>query len=1074
MTGRIASLLLSVLVATLVAAQPAAPQAAGWTVVDYASLVDGRRMTHAGEPVGRLLELLDGRPLPPPGQRSGDRALHAALDPLVEPYAFVLSDVLDSVEAPSERPWFEVARLWEPGERQPAWAELLRARRFVVESDGAGTLRVALPWEPAGDPRRVEASVAAGHAWTAAWPVLRHVFAAERRRLAGAGEAPALNVRAYAYVHSPERSLFLLGLESHDVTVDDTRSTGDRPPLDLAALQSFIDSGWTLEGGKLDIDGRLIPLASRRDEPASLLGRRLDMTDLAVAFRAASYGGNAEPYMSLDPGYSPWQSLVNYGARLRDTSLGMVSLLCDVRFKTFSTGLGILEGRDMRDTMRAEAPAFRTHMERFAADPSSGGVMAQQTRLWFYPDGVDLTVSAQGDVLAMRRVRMTAASERVVDQTLTPVGGPDPPWTRRTLASINEDYDALANAFAEMRDLDQVVRMLSFFTWLDQAAAAGARVPDLEVLLAYELPELRTPREFPQLLAYEALPAHGTAGVVESFDRVPVADALERLNPRNGDLDPDARYGRALAGLDRQSAEEAAFLDGLEQIDVTSISDREKDMMAYRAQRLRMHRTVLRSLEADKRAAIDSRPVRPRVFSVAVGGLDLGMGKVLDRARGRSIGLLGAGAAIPREATEARAPEPVSPETRARWREDPAGLPRTVLPDHGSPRAALHAEIRGGWVERIPGVSSADGNRDEAAEEWVVYSADSPEYTVRRKWTDGNGTPLRFERHEQGRRLRYSLNRRPGRFEALLETSTAIARAPALAEPFDVPDGLAMLEIDPGAVLDPMAPSIRLRLRGSGGGRPLEAAVPRWVVQRLVLGREADMARDPSLPGIAPFPAALGQVTTLMVLGRDETRSRPWDTETAPVAGEQDPMNVAAAIQAWWDAPDAPPVPAGAVVGCDPARSPARWSAAPRPGPRGLLVLPLDGFSSQSELRERLAASWGGRVSERAEPTAAENLVVVVSAEPPGRFANRLRAIAASPVMRGKLLAGWSLGGPVRDDIAAWILEDSQVAGVGLAGGSVVGRRSAPDRLAAVAAELASRGKTDRVESIPGPFLWVF
>ncbi len=139
-----------------------------------------------------------------------------------------------------------------------------------------------------------------------------------------------------------------------------------------------------------------------------------------------------------------------------------------------------------------------------------------------------------------------------------------------------------------------------------------------------------------------------------------------------------------------------------------------------------------------------------------------------------------------------------------------------------------------------------------------------------------------------------------------------------------------------------------------------------------------------------------------------------------------------------------------------------------------MLVLPLDGFSSQSELRERLAASLGGRVSERAEPTAAENLVVVVSAELPGRFANRLRAIAASPAMRGKLLAGWSLGGPVRDDIAAWILEDSQVAGVGLAGGSVVGRRSAPDRLAAVAAELALRGKTDRVESIPGPFLWVF
>ena len=131
--------------------------------------------------------------------------------------------------------------------------------------------------------------------------------------------------------------------------------------------------------------------------------------------------------------------------------------------------------------------------------------------------------------------------------------------------------------------------------------------------------------------------------------------------------------------------------------------------------------------------------------------------------------------------------------------------------------------------------------------------------------------------------------------------------------------------------------------------------------------------------------------------------------------------------------------------------------------------------SGKTTLGRRLAASWGkGRVSDSANPTPEENLVVVVSAEPPGRFADRLRAIAALPAMRGKLLAGWSLGGPLRDDLPAWILEESQVAGVGIAGDSFVGLRTAPARLASVAAALAARGKTDRVESIPGPFLWVF
>ena len=127
------------------------------------------------------------------------------------------------------------------------------------------------------------------------------------------------------------------------------------------------------------------------------------------------HGGLAEPAMSLDRGHSPWQSIVSYGGRLRDTSLGWVSLLCDVRFKTFSMGLGIEEGRDLRDEVRVEVPSFKTHIERFAADPLSATISAQQTRLWFYPDRVDLTVAPQGDVLAMRRVRLSAAAERLAD-----------------------------------------------------------------------------------------------------------------------------------------------------------------------------------------------------------------------------------------------------------------------------------------------------------------------------------------------------------------------------------------------------------------------------------------------------------------------------------------------------------------------------------------------------------------------------------------------------------------------------------------------------------------------------------
>ncbi len=140
-----------------------------------------------------------------------------------------------------------------------------------------------------------------------------------------------------------------------------------------------------------------------------------------------------------------------------------------------------------------------------------------------------------------------------------------------------------------------------------------------------------------------------------------------------------------------------------------------------------------------------------------------------------------------------------------------------------------------------------------------------------------------------------------------------------------------------------------------------------------------------------------------------------------------------------------------------------------------MLVLPPDAFPHTAQaLATRLAETWTtGRVSAQADP-ADESLVIVISAEAPGPFATRLRAIAERPAMQGKLLAGWSLTGPVRDDLAPWILEQTAVAGVGIAEGSVVSRRTAPEHLRTIAQSLASRGAADRVESIPGPFLWHF
>ncbi len=850
---------------------PAAPApAAGWIVLDYRPLVDLRQPTHSGEPVGLVLERLGGRPRPGAGSPratssdAGDAADHSLVDPLLEPYG---------VRAGRRRRRHRRRRRRRAGVRrarrrssrrgppEPAWVELVRARRYLLESDGQGRLRAFVPWsagEAGGDGARVPAVdevEAAKTAWAEAWPVVRHALAAERRRI---GKPLTVEVRAYA--HFPARTRFLLGARPHRVSVDAMRPDGTRPPLDLVAWQRFLDQGLTLEGARLDPDGAITLFGSPAAVKPSILGRPLSLADAAVAYRAVFHGGAAEPYMSLDRGFAPQMALVNYGGRLRDTGLGMVSLLCDARFKTFSLGIDIVEEADVRSRVRAAVPGFRTHLERFAADPGSKGLSGQQTRLWFYPDTVELTLSAEGDLLAMRRARMAAASEKV--QVDTGEGAaPAAPWTKATVDEINRDYDALARVFPEMADLDQAVRWLSLFTWLRAAERAGLAVPELDALLAIELPATPTPRQFPQLLAFNAVPENPGPGAVDVFERVDVGAALDRLAPPSGrPLAAAERYRRALAALDRRDPPQAALAAELAELNTAAAADTELDAAAFRAERLRMHQLVLGTLPEADRAKLRARAQAgdpPRVFSVGIGGLDLGMSSSLARAAGRGGGLTGLGATA-RAASGCRRgiaraagrrggvldAQPAAP--REAWQQDPAGLPAATLPAHAP-----------------------------AAGEMVAWPA-AADARYRRATRDAAGGALVIVRVEDQRALRYRVE--PGGAIALLpfEAAPQPAAAPeAVAAAAALPEDLMLLQRVGETTTAAGVPAVVLRLSASGG-RQLEAPFPRAVLQRLVLGHEADLTPDKPLPGFSQLPPALASLNRTMVILRPEETQPPW------------------------------------------------------------------------------------------------------------------------------------------------------------------------------------------------------
>src|SRR5262249_12560308 len=147
-------------------------------------------------------------------------------------------------------------------------------------------------------------------------------------------------------------------------------------------------------------------------------------------------------------------------------------------------------------------------------------------------------------------------------------------------------------------------------------------------------------------LSYDVLPPPGGAGPVDVFDQTAVGEALARLDGSGGaPLAPALRFARAAADLDRRVPEQA---DLAVEMDAKrdSADPTELDLLAYRAERFSMHARVLARLPALERGAVDARRAKEpgtRVFSVGIGGVDLGMKAALGRAQRAAAPLVIAG-----------------------------------------------------------------------------------------------------------------------------------------------------------------------------------------------------------------------------------------------------------------------------------------------------------------------------------------------------------------------------------------------------------------------------------------------
>ena len=104
---------------------------------------------------------------------------------------------------------------------------------------------------------------------------------------------------------------------------------------------------------------------------------------------------------------------------------------------------------------------------------------------------------------------------------------------------------------------------------------------------------------------------------------------------------------------------------------------------------------------------------------------------------------------------------------------------------------------------------------------------------------------------------------------------------------------------------------------------------------------------------------------------------------------------------------------------------------------------------------------------------AGEVPLVLIADEPPDALGARLAGLARAGALRGRIVAIWSLAGPVRPDVIAALVTDGGAATVGVADVAVGGAR---DEIARTldAVSQAVRGGARRPETLPGPWLWIY
>ncbi|MEI6632565.1 MAG: hypothetical protein WCP22_01970 [Chlamydiota bacterium] len=441
-----------------------------WLSISYADLLDTHAIIRTGQNLGSALR---------------DARLRNAVQPFVDGYSQLLPASIEIAQGPDQTPCHSVLDFFTPGERQPAWVAILRGGRIHIVTDDKNHAKVFLLGD---DPKQ---------AYSRNYSVVRHCLSMLSRLANG-----DLNVDVFAYHNDYARSELRLNTRPYSFRANAFEPR--KPVVDLDALVAFFAEGPEIQGAALKKDEGLILYGSEGPKP-TLAGKPVELSDLAVAYRAVFHAGDNEAFISLDPNNDPTKVTVNFGGFLENTRLGSVVLEADKRFKTITSGLDPNSFRDVRNYTRNHVSSFLSGAERtLLRDAQRADVEWIGTRFWYYPDAIGVDSDLNWEYAVITNPRFTADAERSREDFASPEEFERKkrdtlsPIIRENIDDLNRNYVRYAQAFPEISELTTVARLMGLCSWLFKAHPAWL---DCDELLSVELPPCITEVERTQLIA---------------------------------------------------------------------------------------------------------------------------------------------------------------------------------------------------------------------------------------------------------------------------------------------------------------------------------------------------------------------------------------------------------------------------------------------------------------------------------------------------------------------------------------------------------------------------------------------